>query len=135
MLNWFPRLQVATACFSCSPPELSFLDPYFISMYKHYNHCQRETAHLQLNIVLLLLLFRHSTNIWRGVPIIQLLIMQSSPLPCHLVPLGPKCLPQSPVVEHYQPTLVLPCERPSSMPMENNRQTYSSLRLDLYIFV
>ena len=30
MLRWFPRLQVATACFSCSPPDLNFLDPYFI---------------------------------------------------------------------------------------------------------
>jgi hypothetical protein len=28
----FPRLQVATACFSCSPPDLNFLDPYFIFM-------------------------------------------------------------------------------------------------------
>ena len=32
MLRWFPRLQVATACFSCSPPDLNFLDPYFIFM-------------------------------------------------------------------------------------------------------
>ena len=23
MLRWFPRFQVATACFSCSPPELN----------------------------------------------------------------------------------------------------------------
>jgi len=27
MLRWFPILQVATAFFSCSPPELNFLDP------------------------------------------------------------------------------------------------------------
>jgi len=27
MLRWFPRLQVATACFSCSPPDLNFLHP------------------------------------------------------------------------------------------------------------
>jgi len=27
MLRWFPRLQVATACFSCSPADLNFLDP------------------------------------------------------------------------------------------------------------
>jgi hypothetical protein len=32
MLRWFPRLHVATACFSCSPPDLNFLDPYFIFM-------------------------------------------------------------------------------------------------------
>jgi len=32
MLRWFPRLQVATAYFSCSPPDLNYLDPYFIFM-------------------------------------------------------------------------------------------------------
>ena len=56
MLRWFPRLQVATACFSCSPPDLNFLDFCFIFIYMHYNHCHRVTAHLQLNILLLLLL-------------------------------------------------------------------------------
>ena len=30
MLRWFPRHQVTTACFSCSPPDLDFLDSYFI---------------------------------------------------------------------------------------------------------
>jgi len=45
------RLQVDTTCFSCSPPNL---DPYFIFMYMHYNHCHRATAHLQLNFLLLL---------------------------------------------------------------------------------
>jgi len=52
MLRWFPRLQVATACFSRSPPDLNFLYPYFISMYVHNNNCHRATAHLQLNILL-----------------------------------------------------------------------------------
>jgi len=51
MLRWFPRLQVATACFSCSPPNRNFLDPYFIFMNMHYNHCHRTTAHMQLNIL------------------------------------------------------------------------------------
>ena len=54
MLRWFPRLQVATTCFSCSPPDLNFLDLYFVFMYMHNNHCHRATAHLQLNILLLL---------------------------------------------------------------------------------
>jgi len=54
MLRWFPRLQVTTACFSCSPPNLDFLDPYLIFMYMHYNYCHRATTHLQLNILLLL---------------------------------------------------------------------------------
>jgi len=55
MLRWFPRLQVATACFSCSPPDLNFLDPYFIFMYMHYNHRHRATGRLHLNTLLLLL--------------------------------------------------------------------------------
>jgi hypothetical protein len=54
MLRWFPRLQVATARFSCSPPDFSFLDPYLIFMYMHNNHCHRATAHLLLNLLLLL---------------------------------------------------------------------------------
>ena len=67
MLRWFPILQVATACFSCSPPDLNFLDPYFIFMYTHYNHCHRATAHLHLNILLLLLLLLWGTNSNRSV--------------------------------------------------------------------
>ena len=55
-LRLFPRLQVATACFSRSSPDLNLLEPYFIFMYIHYNHSHRATAHLQLNILLLLLL-------------------------------------------------------------------------------
>jgi hypothetical protein len=57
MLRWFPRLQVATACFSCSPPNLNFLDPYFIFMYMHYNHCHRVTAHLYFIIIMIIIEF------------------------------------------------------------------------------
>jgi hypothetical protein len=37
MLRWFPSLQVATTCFSCSPPDLNFLvtsppPPIFVYM-------------------------------------------------------------------------------------------------------
>ena len=42
-LRWFPRRQVATACLSCSPPDLNFLDPYFIFMlplFHIYVHAQ-----------------------------------------------------------------------------------------------
>ena len=48
MLRWFQRLQVATTCFSCSPPDLNLFDPYFIFIYMHNNQCHRVTAHLQL---------------------------------------------------------------------------------------
>jgi len=56
MLRWFPRLQVATACFSYNPPDLNFLDPYFIFMYMHYNHCHRATAYLQLIITIIIII-------------------------------------------------------------------------------
>jgi len=52
---YYLLLLLATACFSCIPPNLNFLDPYFIFMYMHNNHCHRVTAHLQSNILLLLL--------------------------------------------------------------------------------
>ena len=47
-LRWFPRLQVATACFSCSPTDLNLFVTYFIFMYMHNNHCHRVTVQLQL---------------------------------------------------------------------------------------
>jgi len=33
MLRWFPSFQVATTCFSCSPPDLNFLVTYLIFVY------------------------------------------------------------------------------------------------------
>jgi hypothetical protein len=51
-----PKLQVATACFSCGPPDLNILDPYYTFLYMHNNHCHSSTVHLQLNKLLLLLL-------------------------------------------------------------------------------
>ena len=30
MLRWFPRFQVATTCFSCSPPDLNFVVTNFM---------------------------------------------------------------------------------------------------------
>jgi len=30
-LRWFPSFQVATTCFSCSPPDLNFLVTFFFS--------------------------------------------------------------------------------------------------------
>ena len=56
MLRWFPRLQFATICFSCSPPDLNFLDPYFIFMYMHNNHCQLATAYLLFIIIIIIII-------------------------------------------------------------------------------
>jgi hypothetical protein len=37
----------------------------------------------------------HPNDIWWGVQSIKLFVMQSSPLPCYLIPLGPKYPPQN----------------------------------------
>jgi len=37
-------------------------------------------------------------NVSLGEQIIKLLVMQSYQLPCYLVPLRPKCLPQHPIL-------------------------------------
>jgi len=46
MLRWFHSFQVATTCFSCSPPDLYFLVPYLIFVYMQNNHCRRVTTQL-----------------------------------------------------------------------------------------
>ena len=35
MLRWFPNFQVATTCFSCSPPDLNFLVTFFFHIFVH----------------------------------------------------------------------------------------------------
>jgi len=53
MLRWFPSFQVATTCFSCSPPDLNFLVSYLIFVYMLNNHCHRVTTQLRLiNIII-----------------------------------------------------------------------------------
>jgi len=47
--------------------------------------------------------FDHSNNIWWGVEIIKLLVMQFSPFPCYLVLLRTKYSPQHPILQHPPP--------------------------------
>jgi hypothetical protein len=63
----------------------------------------------------------HHPNIWWGVQSIKLFVMQSSPLPCYLIPLRPKYPPQHPILENPQPTFLPLCEWPSFTPIQNNR--------------
>ena len=53
-LRWFPRFQVVTTCFSCSPPDLNLLDLYFIFTNTRNNHCHRATAHLHLIFIIIM---------------------------------------------------------------------------------
>ena len=58
MLRWFPSFQVATACFSCSPPDLNSLVTFFsIFVYMYNNHCHRLRNQLQLiNIIIIIII-------------------------------------------------------------------------------
>jgi hypothetical protein len=47
MPRWFPRFQVATTCFSCSPPDLNSVVTNFMFVYMSNNHCHRVTTQLQ----------------------------------------------------------------------------------------
>ena len=75
--------------------------------------------------------FCHPSNIEWGVQITKLLSMSFSPFPCHLVPLRPKYSPQHPLLKHSQPTFLPQYERPSFTPIQNNRQNYISVYLNL----
>jgi len=64
-------------------------------------------------------------NIWWVVQIVRLLIMQSSSLPCYLVSLWLQYPPQHPVLEYLQLSFLHQCERPSFLPIKNNRHNHT----------
>ena len=70
---------------------------------------------------------------WWAVQIMKLPVMLSPPLPFHLGPLMPKCLSQHPILEHPHLMSLSQCETPSLTPI-HNRQNYSAVYLDIYIF-
>jgi hypothetical protein len=61
--------------------------------------------------------------------------MYFSPLPCYLIPLGPKYPPQHIILENHQPTFLPQCERSTFKHIQNNRQDYSSVYLNLYTWI
>jgi len=77
--------------------------------------------------------FGHPNNICSAVQITELFILQFSPLPSYLDPLRPKYLPQHPILKHPPPMFLPRCKRPSFTPIQNNRKSYSSLYLKLFI--
>jgi len=55
MLRRFPRFQVTTTCFSCSPPDLNLVVTNFVFCIHVKNHCHRVTTQLQLiNIIIII---------------------------------------------------------------------------------
>jgi hypothetical protein len=59
------------------------------------------------HLILLVLITRN--DIWWVVQLLKLLTMHSSPLPCYLVPLRPKYLPQHPIM-YNDMTSMLTCQ-------------------------
>ena len=62
-------------------------------------------------------------------------ISSTSPLPCYVVALRSKYLPQHPVPRHPQPVFLPQCERQSFTPIQNKWKNCSSLYFNLDIFV
>ena len=61
--------------------------------------------------------------------------MQVPSLSCYLVHLNPKYSPLHPILKHSQPTFLPQCKRPIFKPIQNNRQKYNYVYLNLYISV
>ena len=61
----------------------------------------------------------------------KLLIMQSPPFPLYLIPPRSKYSPQHHILKHPQLSFLPQCQRPSFTPIQNNRQNYSSIYLNL----
>ena len=75
--------------------------------------------------------FYHPHNIGWGVQSSLLLIMQSPPFPRYLVPPRSKYSPQHRILKHPQLPFLPQYQRPSFTPIQDNRQNYSSISLDL----
>jgi len=54
--------------------------------------------------------FHCPNNVWCGEHIIKLLVVQSSQMPCYLIPLRHKHIPQHPILKHSQPMYLLHCK-------------------------
>ena len=65
------------------------------------------------------------------IEVVKLLILQSSRLPCRLVPLRAKYSSQYPILKHPHPVFLPHCERPSFTPTQNNK-LISAVYLNLH---
>ena len=98
--------------------SLSFRFPYQNSVYASpLPRTRKWSAHPILDLIARTIL---------AVQIIHLLII----VPFYLVPLRPK-YSHHPVFKHPQPTFLPECELPSFTPIQNNRQNYSSVYLNV----
>jgi hypothetical protein len=64
----------------------------------------------------------------------MLLIMQCSPVSCHLISFRSKYSPQHPILKHPQSVFLPQYQRPSFTPIPNHRQNYSFVYFNFYDF-
>jgi len=67
----------------------------------------------------------HLNSMRLGVQTTKLLIMQFPSVSSYFLPLGPKCLPQYPVLEDPQPIFFFLCKRPIFISIYNSRENYN----------
>jgi hypothetical protein len=70
----------------------------------------------------------HQNNIWWGLQIMKLLIMQFPPNTSLA-----QIFSSAPSLQHPQPTYLLQCDRQRFTSIQYNTQTYSSVHFDLYV--
>jgi hypothetical protein len=78
--------------------------------------------------------FDHPNNIWWGVQISDIRVIEFSPFPYYPVLLRPKYSPQHSILKHIQPTFLSVFERPCFTPIYNSRQNYSYVSRNLLHF-
>ena len=76
--------------------------------------------------------FDHPNTIWWGS--LSSSLCSFFPLPSYLVPLRPKYSSQHPIFKHSHPTFLPQRKRPSFTPIQNNRQNYSCVCRNLFVF-
>jgi hypothetical protein len=87
-------------------------------------------------VLLVLPTSKYSNGAWWKVNIVHILIMPFPPLlsEYYLFSLTPKHLPQHPILRHPQPTFLSQCDRPSFTSIQNNRQKYCFVYLNVCLW-
>jgi hypothetical protein len=77
----------------------------------------------------------HQLNhFWLRLQVMKLLIMQFFSAPYYFVPLSSKYSPQHPILKQLQSMFFLQCYRSSYIKIQNHRQNYNFVYINLYPF-
>jgi len=103
-------------------PQVSHQNPVYASPLTYSRYMSRPSHSSR---------FYHPNNTGCGLQIVKLLIMLFSSFVYYLLPPTLKYSPQHTILRHPQPTFLPQCERPSFTPIQNNRQHYMYVYLNL----